>query len=253
MSGRSNPHQPLRPRWAATSVGCLACNRHAQRSANTWTASASHGRSPNDGPVPHGTSSASRHRPTPRAASFPAVSCTSSSVCTAVGYYNTRDGVQTTLVEVWNGTSWEIEHPAVPDGAVASQLAGVALHIRERVHGRRQLRQPGRRHLHPRRTARRHHLGPPAHVERTGRTGDRAHRTVLYVEPGVCRDRVQVLPLLVRTPPPASRDRRDVERTPMGYGDGRQPVRHRQQRPGRSVLCRHAVHRRRFPVRLGRA
>ncbi|MDT4996031.1 MAG: hypothetical protein QOD45_99 [Pseudonocardiales bacterium] len=54
-----------------------------------------------------------------------AVWCTSSSVCTAVGYYNTRAGVQTTLAEVWNGTSWEIEHPAVPDGAVASQLAGV--------------------------------------------------------------------------------------------------------------------------------
>ena len=182
-----------------------------------------------------------------------AVWCTSSSVCTAVGYYNTRDGVQTTLAEVWNGTSWEIEHPAVPDGAVASQLAGVVCTSGNGCTAvGSYVNQVGATFtLAERRVGTTWDLQPTSNAPG-------ALATVLTAlsctSSQVCAvDRVQVLPLLVRTPPPASRDRRDVERTPMGYGDGRQPVRHRQQRPGRSVLCRHAVHRRRFPVRLGRA
>jgi hypothetical protein len=54
------------------------------------------------------------------------VSCTSASACTAVGYYNDASGVEDTLAEVWDGTTWSIQ--ATPDspGAVTSNLAGVS-------------------------------------------------------------------------------------------------------------------------------
>jgi len=45
------------------------------------------------------------------------VSCISPSVCTAVGYFYDTVGGLSTLAEVWNGTSWSLEHPPAPGGA----------------------------------------------------------------------------------------------------------------------------------------
>jgi hypothetical protein len=54
------------------------------------------------------------------------VSCTSTSSCTAVGSSTNRDGIQQTLVERWNGSSWRREGaPNVP-GALASTLHAVS-------------------------------------------------------------------------------------------------------------------------------
>ncbi|MCL4445595.1 MAG: hypothetical protein M1134_01785, partial [Actinobacteria bacterium] len=50
------------------------------------------------------------------------VSCTSSTSCTAVGYYN-NNGVSQTLIESWNGTSWSI---ATSPGGPGSELSGVS-------------------------------------------------------------------------------------------------------------------------------
>jgi hypothetical protein len=36
------------------------------------------------------------------------VSCASSSLCTAVGYYDNSSGIHQTLIESWNGTKWSI-------------------------------------------------------------------------------------------------------------------------------------------------
>jgi hypothetical protein len=54
------------------------------------------------------------------------VSCTSSSVCTAVGGYVNSAGVYVAFAESWNGTSWSIKETPVPTGTKLSQLIGVS-------------------------------------------------------------------------------------------------------------------------------
>jgi hypothetical protein len=54
-----------------------------------------------------------------------AVSCTSASACTAVGYY-VIGGVYEPLAEVWNGTAWTIQSVPAPTGAVVTGLAAVS-------------------------------------------------------------------------------------------------------------------------------
>jgi hypothetical protein len=54
------------------------------------------------------------------------VACTSASACTAVGYYTDSSGVEDTLAEAWNGTSWSIQTTPDPSGAEGSNLAGVS-------------------------------------------------------------------------------------------------------------------------------
>ena len=54
-----------------------------------------------------------------------AVSCTSPAVCVAVGSYNGPLGSGLPLAEVWNGTSWTMQAPAVPNGGFA-ELTGVS-------------------------------------------------------------------------------------------------------------------------------
>jgi hypothetical protein len=44
------------------------------------------------------------------------VSCSSSSACTAVGFALGKSGLNHTLAERWNGTSWTLEHAANPAG-----------------------------------------------------------------------------------------------------------------------------------------
>lgn len=55
-----------------------------------------------------------------------AVSCSSALVCTAVGSYANGAGVQVTLVERWNGSSWVIQPTPNPAGAIISELLGVS-------------------------------------------------------------------------------------------------------------------------------
>jgi hypothetical protein len=52
------------------------------------------------------------------------VSCTSSSTCVAVGYYTNGSGVEETLIESWNGTSWSVASSPSP-GSVSNSLNGV--------------------------------------------------------------------------------------------------------------------------------
>jgi hypothetical protein len=54
-----------------------------------------------------------------------AVSCTSTSACTAVGYYFSS-GTYETLAEAWNGTTWSLQTTATPSGAIDSVLNGVS-------------------------------------------------------------------------------------------------------------------------------
>jgi hypothetical protein len=54
-----------------------------------------------------------------------AVSCTSSTACTAVGAFYTVDNEYAALAEVWNGATWTI--PLVPDAAIYGQgFSGVS-------------------------------------------------------------------------------------------------------------------------------
>jgi hypothetical protein len=54
------------------------------------------------------------------------VSCPSSSACTAVGAFFAGSGVQLTLAERWNGSSWTIQPTLNPAGSPSSILSAVA-------------------------------------------------------------------------------------------------------------------------------
>jgi hypothetical protein len=54
------------------------------------------------------------------------VACSSTSTCTAVGYYDTASPPRRTLAFRWNGTAWSTQVAANPAGATQSQLQGVA-------------------------------------------------------------------------------------------------------------------------------
>ena len=54
------------------------------------------------------------------------ISCTSASVCTGVGWYETSPGAYETLAENWNGTAWSVQSTPNPSGASASYLLGVS-------------------------------------------------------------------------------------------------------------------------------
>jgi hypothetical protein len=54
------------------------------------------------------------------------VSCTSSTACTAVGYYENSSGQDVPLAEKWNGTTWSLQEPSVPTGSKGSELIGVS-------------------------------------------------------------------------------------------------------------------------------
>ena len=54
------------------------------------------------------------------------VTCSSSTACTAVGYYVSSGGTWLTLAERWNGTEWKIQSTPAPAGATTSRLLGVS-------------------------------------------------------------------------------------------------------------------------------
>ena len=53
-------------------------------------------------------------------------SCSSASACTAVGDYTGSSGIEVTLAEAWNGTSWSVQATPNPSGAQGSALGGVS-------------------------------------------------------------------------------------------------------------------------------
>jgi hypothetical protein len=55
-----------------------------------------------------------------------AVSCTSATVCEAVGFYHNSSGTVVTLGETWNGTAWSVQETPNPTGAKESTLFGVS-------------------------------------------------------------------------------------------------------------------------------
>jgi hypothetical protein len=76
----------------------------------------------------NGTAWAIQHTPNPGGAEnsyLEAVSCTSASACTAVGYYNPSTKAPQTLAERWNGTAWAIQPTPSPSGSYG-QLYGVS-------------------------------------------------------------------------------------------------------------------------------
>ncbi len=54
------------------------------------------------------------------------VSCTSSTACTAVGYYKNSSGVIVSLAERWSGTEWAIQTTPNPTGAKETKAIGVS-------------------------------------------------------------------------------------------------------------------------------
>jgi hypothetical protein len=77
----------------------------------------------------NGTAWTIQPTPSPRgakASTLYGVSCTSASVCTAAGSYNTSGGTVMTLAERWNGAAWAIQPTPNPGSATGSALYGVS-------------------------------------------------------------------------------------------------------------------------------
>src|SRR5439155_136091 len=77
----------------------------------------------------NGTKWAVQPTPNPTSATMSfltAVSCPSTTPCTAVGSYDNTSGQQVTLAEHWDGVSWVIQTTPNTDGATASVLDGVS-------------------------------------------------------------------------------------------------------------------------------
>ena len=55
-----------------------------------------------------------------------AISCSSSTACTATGYSETSPSAGFTLAERWNGTAWKVETTPNPVGSTGSELTGVS-------------------------------------------------------------------------------------------------------------------------------
>jgi hypothetical protein len=54
------------------------------------------------------------------------VSCSSSTACTAVGYYKNSSGAKMPLAERLKGTEWTLQEPKIPTGAKSGRLTGVS-------------------------------------------------------------------------------------------------------------------------------
>ncbi len=54
------------------------------------------------------------------------ISCASAARCSAVGEYQDSSGVENTMVEHWNGSSWLIQPSPNPSGSVFNELGGIS-------------------------------------------------------------------------------------------------------------------------------
>jgi hypothetical protein len=114
-------HSGLRGDSCTSSSACMAVGQYAtglfggnpQALAEAW----------------NGTSWALQSVPNPTGATksiLGGVSCTSSTACTAVGWYTNSAGTTVTLAEVWNGTSWSVQTTPNPSEATTSRLNSVS-------------------------------------------------------------------------------------------------------------------------------
>jgi hypothetical protein len=67
----------------------------------------------------------SANGPGPEISGFNGVSCASATACTAVGSSGTQDDLSL-LADHWDGTSWSMQDPPTPEGAVSSDLDRVS-------------------------------------------------------------------------------------------------------------------------------
>jgi hypothetical protein len=77
----------------------------------------------------NGTSWTVETTPNPPAAAasyLDAVSCISTTACTAVGSYYNSSNTEVTLADVWNGVSWTVQTTPTPEGSIGSNLYGVS-------------------------------------------------------------------------------------------------------------------------------
>jgi hypothetical protein len=76
-----------------------------------------------------GTAWTIQSAPTPEGAKLTTlddVSCPTAQSCRAAGHYQNSAGVNVTLVETWNGTTWAVESTPNPSGAKGSLLRGIS-------------------------------------------------------------------------------------------------------------------------------
>lgn len=93
---------------AVVSVVAFVLGQAAPALAATWSIQSA--------PIPAGATSSA----------FSGVSCTTLTTCVAVGDYVNGSGVELTLAELWNGTTWSVLPTPTPTGATGSALGGVS-------------------------------------------------------------------------------------------------------------------------------
>jgi len=98
-----------------TAVGEYVAGEHPNTLAERWNGTKSEW-SPQTTPNPEGALKSYLTQ----------VSCTSSSACTAVGYYENSSYLFQAFAEAWNGKEWEVQTTPGPTGAKRSTLEGVS-------------------------------------------------------------------------------------------------------------------------------
>ena len=93
---------------AVASVIAIAVGHAASALAATWSIQPT--------PTPTGATSSA----------LSGVSCTATNACVAVGEYGNSSGVEATLADSWNGTTWTLQTTPNPAGATTSALSGVS-------------------------------------------------------------------------------------------------------------------------------
>jgi hypothetical protein len=79
----------------------------------------------------NGTAWKAQTTPNPAGSAFSELAgvwCTSTTICTAAGDYRAPGGVEMTLAEVRNGSTWTIQATPNPAGSTGSYLQGVSCH-----------------------------------------------------------------------------------------------------------------------------
>jgi hypothetical protein len=119
--GRSS-HTSLEGVSCRTATSCIAVGQYLNNSIGAYVTLAEHW---------NGTAWQVQATPNPAGATpsqLDGVWCTSATSCTAAGHYRGPGGVEMTLAEIRNGSTWAIQATPNPAGSTGSYLQGVSCH-----------------------------------------------------------------------------------------------------------------------------
>jgi hypothetical protein len=120
--------QPVNPGTTGNQLRDVSCTSSTWCAAVGWFANSAN----REVPLAegwNGTTWSAQEPPVPTGSQeslLPGVSCTSSTACTAAGYFQNSSNEWRPLTELWNGTAWSAQEPPLPSGATKGELYDVS-------------------------------------------------------------------------------------------------------------------------------